>query len=100
MQPVARVTAVVSTSPRRCRHGRHHRGHQGEGRKTAVVARHRLVKLLEWWRYNHRIFLVLCYFARDVLVVPMPTVSSKAIFSMVERIIFLKKKIIPYARDK
>ena len=43
--------------------------------------------LLDWWKNNKRIFPVLCHFARDVLLVPVSSVSSEATFSMVVRII-------------
>jgi hypothetical protein len=45
------------------------------------------VNLLLWWKNSARIFPVLCHFARDVLLVPVSTVSSEETFSMVGRII-------------
>jgi len=45
------------------------------------------VKLLEWWREHRYSFPVLSHFARDVLLVPVSTVSSEATFSTVGRII-------------
>jgi hypothetical protein len=49
------------------------------------------VKLLEWWREHKYSFPVLSHFVRDILLVPVSTVSSEATFSMVGRIIILKK---------
>jgi hypothetical protein len=45
------------------------------------------VKLLEWWREHKYSFPVLSHFARDILLVPVSTVSSEATFSTVGRII-------------
>ena len=45
------------------------------------------VNLLLWWKNHQRIYPVLSHFARDVLVVPVSTVSSEATFSTVGRII-------------
>jgi hypothetical protein len=45
------------------------------------------VKLLEWWRDQKYSFPVLSQFARDILVIPVSTVSSEATFSIVGRII-------------
>jgi len=45
------------------------------------------VKLLEWWRDHQSSFPVLARFARDILVIPVSTVSSEATFSTVGRII-------------
>jgi hypothetical protein len=36
------------------------------------------VKLLEWWREHKYSFSVLSHFARDILLVPVSTVSSEA----------------------
>lgn len=49
------------------------------------------VNLLLWWKNHQRIYLVLSHFARDVLVVPVSTVSSEATFSTVGRIIELRR---------
>jgi hypothetical protein len=45
------------------------------------------VKLLEWWREHKYSFPVLSHFARDIILVPVSTVSSEATFSTVGRII-------------
>ena len=45
------------------------------------------IDLLEWWKNNKWIFPVLSHFARDVLLVPVSTVSLEATFSMAGRII-------------
>ncbi|KAJ1278634.1 hypothetical protein BS78_04G093800 [Paspalum vaginatum] len=45
------------------------------------------VKLLDWWREHRYSFPVLSHFARDILLVPVSTVSSEATFSIVGRII-------------
>ena len=49
------------------------------------------IDLLEWWKNNKRIFPMLSHFARDVLLVPVSTVSSEATFSMIGRIIEEKR---------
>jgi hypothetical protein len=45
------------------------------------------VKLLEWWREHKYSFPVLSHFAIDILLVPVSTVSSETIFSIMGRII-------------
>jgi hypothetical protein len=45
------------------------------------------IDLLGWWRDNERQFPVLSQFARDVLLVPVSTVSFESTFSTVGRII-------------
>jgi hypothetical protein len=45
------------------------------------------IDLLGWWRDNERQFPVLSQFARDVLLVPVSTVSYESTFSIVGRII-------------
>ena len=45
------------------------------------------IDLLGWWKDNERQFPVLSQFARDVLLVPVSTVSSESTFSTVGRII-------------
>jgi hypothetical protein len=45
------------------------------------------VKLLEWWRDKKYCFPVLSQFARDILVIPVSTISFEATFSTVRRII-------------
>jgi hypothetical protein len=52
-----------------------------------LLADNNTVNLLAWWKDKERFFPVLSRFARDVLLVPVSTVSSEATFSMVGRII-------------
>jgi hypothetical protein len=52
-----------------------------------MLADNNTVNLLAWWKDKERFFPVLSHFARDVLLVPVSTVSSEATFSMVGRII-------------
>ena len=45
------------------------------------------IDLLGWWKDNERQFPVLSQFARDVLLVPVSSVSSESTFSTAGRII-------------
>jgi hypothetical protein len=42
---------------------------------------------LLWWRDHKLTYLVLCIIARDIMVVPISTVSSESCFSLTARII-------------
>jgi hypothetical protein len=54
---------------------------------TDRALRDEKVKLLEWWRDHMYSFHVLSHFARDILVIPVSTISSEATFSTIGRII-------------
>ena len=45
------------------------------------------IDVLQWWKQHEKDFPVLCKFTRDVLSIPVSTISSESAFSLSGRIL-------------
>ena len=57
---------------------------------------HDNLDLVAWWRIHSGQFLVLTHLARDILSIPVSTVSAESAFSMANNIIDLHSRPIAY----